>query len=79
MGVLGAINNRGQVGEPHAMYLKGHTQHPVDSYYNIVLCSEYPAAPGSNLGIRICSKTNREKKTNQKPTQQENENHGKDS
>lgn len=74
MGVLGCTKNRGQDGESHAMYLQGHTQHPVDSYYNTVLCSEYPAAPGSYLGIRICSKTNREKKQQQKKTQQKIEN-----
>lgn len=30
--------------------------------YNIVLCSKHPAAPGSYLGIRTCSKINGEKK-----------------
>lgn len=41
----------------------------MDSYYNTVLCSGYPAAPGSYLGTRIRSKTNREKKKTQQKTQ----------
>lgn len=61
MSVVRPINNRSQDGEEHVMYLSVHTQRPVGSYYRIVLCSEYPATPESNLGVKIGSKTNRKK------------------
>lgn len=61
MSVVGPINNRSQDGEEHVMYPSVHTQRLVGSYYRIVLCSEYPATPESNLGVKTGSKTNRKK------------------